>query len=974
MQDEGSSVKAEGIGDVIDRYTLVQEIGRGGMGVVWMAQQEEPVRRKVALKVIKLGMDTKEVVARFEAERQALALMNHPHIAKVFDGGATGTGRPYFVMELVDGAPITEYCDRVKLGLRDRLELFKKVCEAIQHAHLKGIIHRDIKPSNVLVAMHDDVPVPKVIDFGIAKATSAELSQKSMFTQHGQIVGTLEYMAPEQTEMFGVDIDTRADVYALGALLYEMLSGATLFDLPKLLETGYDELLRTIREVDPVRPSTRICTLGDSATAIALNRHANVEGLRKRLRGDLDWIVTRALEKDRTRRYETPNSLAADIARYLNNESVEAHPPSAFYRLHKFVRRRKKTVVAAATILLLLIGGSTGTGVGWWKTSKANKALDVALEEKTEALRNEEAQRTLADINEKRARAAEAEAIQEAKRATNAEAEATKRAEEREQVATFQAEQLQGIDPELMGIRLRRSLLEPVPEEQRRALEQSLVGINFTTIALETLRENLFGRTVQAIDSQFAEQPLVQAQLLQTIADTLFALGLLEEATDPQERALSIRRMALGDEHPDTLVSINNMGILLRGQGKLPEAEPYHREALETSRRTLGEEAPLTLGCMNNMGLLFQSQGKLSEAEPYYRKALEARRRTLGDEHPETLASISNLGVLLLDQGKLSEAESYYREALEASRRTQGDEHLDTLGCIQGMGILLRNQGKLSEAEPYYREALKTARRTLGDEHPLTLRSINNLGLLLQYQGKLSEAEPYCREALEARRRILGDEHPYSLVSINNLGLLLYKQGRLSEAEPYYREAIKAARRTLGDKHRYTVGFNSNLGLLLQDQLDRSRRAVANEPSQELALAQALADNAAHMVLQGEFVKAESFIAEALELLKGLEANPTMRSTRLRSQLALIIAKRGRFEEAEALVIECVQRVLRSDELRSWEDTDGIDAGVEIFEDVIELYDGWHTARPAEGHDEEAETWRGKLEAWIKERITDSEE
>jgi eukaryotic-like serine/threonine-protein kinase len=345
-------------GDKIGRYKLLQQIGEGGCGVVYMAEQEEPVRRRVALKVIKLGMDTKSVIARFEAERQALALMDHPNIAKVLDAGATETGRPFFVMELVRGIKITDYCDQNKLSTTERLGLFTQVCNAIQHAHQKGIIHRDIKPSNILVTLHDGVPVPKVIDFGIAKATQGRLTDQTLFTAFEQFIGTPAYMSPEQAEMSGLDIDTRSDIYALGVLLYELLTGAPPFDPKELLKAGLDELRRTIREKEPARPSTRLSTMLDAdLTAVAQRRHSEPPKLIHALRGDLDWIVMKSLEKDRTRRYETANGLAMDIQRYLTNEPIVARPPSTMYRFQKLVRRNR-TMFAAASVgaTALLIG------------------------------------------------------------------------------------------------------------------------------------------------------------------------------------------------------------------------------------------------------------------------------------------------------------------------------------------------------------------------------------------------------------------------------------------------------------------------------------------------------------------------------------------------------------------------------------------------------------------------------------------
>jgi len=369
---------SEGPGTQIGRYKLLEKIGEGGMAVVYMAEQKEPIRRKVALKIIKLGMDTKQVIARFEAERQALAMMDHPNIAKVLDAGATETGRPYFVMELVKGVSITEYCDKSKLSTRERLELFVQVCNAVQHAHQKGIIHRDIKPTNVMVTLHDGTAVPKVIDFGIAKATCQRLTEKTVFTRYAQMIGTPAYMSPEQAEMSGLDVDTRTDIYSLGVLLYELLTGTTPFDAERLRSAGYLEIQRIIREEEPTRPSTKLSALSDTLPGIAEQRGTTPVLLRRMLRGDLDWIVIKALEKDRTRRYETVNALVMDIQRHLRNEPVLAGSPGAVYRIQKFWRRHRVRIVAAVVAVVLLLGSAVGV-VAYLHSLKVKWARQEAL-------------------------------------------------------------------------------------------------------------------------------------------------------------------------------------------------------------------------------------------------------------------------------------------------------------------------------------------------------------------------------------------------------------------------------------------------------------------------------------------------------------------------------------------------------------------------------------------------------------------
>src|SRR3989475_1145254 len=426
----------QGPGTMIGRYKLLEKVGEGGFGTVYVAEQREPVKRRVALKIIKLGMDTKQVIARFEAERQALALMDHPNIAKVLEAAATDTGRPYFVMELVRGIKITDYCDQNNLSTRQRLDLFISVCQAIQHAHQKGIIHRDIKPSNILVTLHDGVPVPKVIDFGIAKATQGELTDKTVYTQLQEFIGTPAYMSPEQAEMSGLDIDTRADIYSLGVLLYELLTGKTPFDAQDLLEAGLEQMRRTIREKEPLRPSTRL-TQELTSKVESRNQKSEMDEASSRrllqirklielLRGDLDWIVMKCLEKDRTRRYDTANTLAADVQRYLNTEPVAARPPSQLYRFRKMVRRNKLAFGAASAVAAALV---IGLGLSAWLFLKEKEArlLSVSAQKAAEQARVSEA------VQRQQAQAGELKARNEAAKS--------------QQIAQFLKDMLNGVGP-----------------------------------------------------------------------------------------------------------------------------------------------------------------------------------------------------------------------------------------------------------------------------------------------------------------------------------------------------------------------------------------------------------------------------------------------------------------------------------------------------------------------------------------------
>ena len=776
----------EGPGTQLGPYRLLERLGEGGFGTVFLAEQEEPIVRRVAVKILKPGMDTQKVVTRFELERQALAMMDHPNIARVIDAGATPTGRPFFVMDLVVGAPISVYCDRNELSVEARLELFAQVCNAVQHAHTKGIIHRDIKPSNVLVSTHDGRSHAKVIDFGIAKAMADRPAGETLFTVDGAMIGTPEYMSPEQAEG-SLDIDTRTDVYSLGVLLYELLTGSTPFSTRELQAAGLAEVRRIIREVDPPKPSTRLGHSADTLATAAAKRQTAPKRLSAIVRGELDWIVMRALEKDRQRRYPTANALAMDVQRYLGGEPVIAAPPGAAYRLGKFVRRHRGGVLAASAVAAALVVGAFAFA---WQAKVARGQRD---------------------------------------RAVAAEAQARKGAEELRKVSDFQAAMLAQVDPATAGRMLTKEVTEAfgkalaeagVPERARAVQVAGFSGqwsrVNATDAARNLIDLTILKPAVRAIDTRFADQPAVDAQLRQVLADLYKTLGLYKAAWPLQERAFETRRRVLGEEREETLRSLGAKGDLLRAQGKLAEAEPFLEDAMVRSRRVLGAEHPFTLVSMNNLGYTLHLQGRHAEAEPLCREALGKMRRVLGEDHRETLATQGNLALVLQALGRLEEAEAVYRDSLGRHRRALGEEAPETGVAVSNLGYLLIAQGRFVEAEPLVREALETSRRVLGEEHPDTIVAINNLGYVLQYQGKLAEAEPYQREAVEKNRRAVGADHPNTLAAMNNLALLLQDLNKYDEAERLLREALAARRRVLGEEHPDTIATLGNLGRFLQ--------------------------------------------------------------------------------------------------------------------------------------------------------------
>ena len=658
------------------------------MGEVWLAEQLRPVRRQVAIKIVKAGMDSAQVVARFEAERQALAVMDHPAIAKVFDGGTTPEGRPYFAMEYCRGEAITAYCDRQRLSVRERLEIFIELCDGIQHAHQKGIIHRDLKPSNVLVTAVDDRHVPRIIDFGIAKAISQPLTERPLYTEVGGFIGTPEYMSPEQAELTPLDVDTRSDVYSLGVMLYELLVGTLPLDGPTLRREGFDEIRRAIREDDPVRPSTRLPHVAQSIT-VAERRRMPLRKLVSVLRGDLDWITMKALEKDRTRRYQTANALALDIRHHLANEPVSAGPPSAAYWTRKFVRRHRVGVSAAAALVLVLI---VFAGVMTIQAGRIARERDRANDEAAVA-------RTVSNFLVGLFRVSDP-------------------SEARGESLTAREVLDRG------AVQLRDSLRDQ-PEVHARL--QATIGQVYTSLGLYAEAQPLLERALDDQRRLLGEASPVTLTTANDLANVYWYQSKFADAEALYRTVIDLRARALGPEHADTLKTRFDFASVYAQQKQWDKFEPLATETLATQRRVLGNTHPDTIASINNLASAYAQQGRYDEALPITLEVVAARRRLLGERHPQTLTALHNLGFLYGRMGRNDEAERLLISVAEQRRRVLGGNHPSTLGTLRVLGDFFINVGRPLDAEPVLLESYAGSVARYGADHPNTQRLVRLL-------------------------------------------------------------------------------------------------------------------------------------------------------------------------------------------------------------------------------------------------------
>jgi serine/threonine protein kinase/tetratricopeptide (TPR) repeat protein len=857
------------------RYILLEVIGEGGMGTVWMAQQNEPVKRIVAVKLIKPGMDSKLFLARFEAERQALALMDHPNIARVLDAGVAADGRPFFVMDLVKGEPITHFCDGRKFTPRERLELFVPVCQAIQHAHQKGIIHRDIKPSNVLVVLQDGRAVPKVIDFGVAKAIGQPLTELSLNTSFGTVIGTPQYMSPEQATFNNLDVDTRSDLYSLGVLLYELLAGSPPFAKEDLEKAGVLEMLRVVREDEPPRPSTKLST-ADALPSLAANRSTEPRKLMGILRNELDWIVLKALEKDRTRRYETANGFAADIQRYLSGEQVLAVPPSVGYRLRKFLRKHRGPAIAATLMAILLLAGVT---VSSWQTVRAIRAEEKAL------LAADEARQ--AQLAEAKRAEGERDAKQLALEAAQAEKKALVQANKR----------LAQIEK---GYIILASIFSDLDIRKIRA----------DTTPLEVVLGHRLAKVAWELEDDAIGDILVVANLQNRLGITLLSLEFPSDAQMLFNKAYETRRILLGEDNHDTLACLNNLADCYLVTGKSNLARPIFEKIYACRKAKQGADHNDTLSALNNLAGCYRSMGMADRAIPLMEEVVKSRIALQGKQHPKTLEVLSNLAMIYHSAGKFDQALALCEETYNLMR-VSPTEHPNLLSTMHNLAVCYKAKGRFELALPLLEETYKRTKSRFGAEHYQTLNCYNSLATCYQDTGRLDLAVPLYEEILKIRKQKQGTDHPDTLFSCATLAIGYHSSGKAELAFPLYLEAAKGMEKR-GFQHEYAGRLVKVLiNFLLQrqqfDDAETWRRkwiAVVKDRSGADSIAYAVELSELghyHFMPQRKWSDTENVLRESLAIREMKEPD-AWNTFYIRSLLGQSLLDQEKYVEAEPLL------------------------------------------------------------------------
>ncbi|HVJ82140.1 MAG TPA: serine/threonine-protein kinase, partial [Planctomycetia bacterium] len=871
---------------IAGRYTLAEVIGEGGMGSVYLARQTEPVKRQVALKLIRTGMDSAAVNRRFEAERQALAVMDHPNIARIYDGGLTPTGQPFFVMELVPGVPITRYCDERRLDIRARLALFVTTCQAVQHAHQKGIIHRDLKPANVLVAEVDGRPVPKVIDFGVAKATEQKLTDTSI-ADLGLIIGTPAYMSPEQADPSSADVDTRTDVYALGVILYELLTGAPPFDVRRFRRGAILEMLRMVREEEPPRPSTKLST-SEALPSVAANRSIEPAKLSRSLRGDLDVVVMKALEKDRARRYETAAAFARDVERYLADEVVEARPPSAAYRLSKFLRRNKATVTATGLVVLAIIGGMVGTTLGMVRA----KAAETLAKERLEDVVKER------DLKE----AARKDAVA---------------------IVDFLSSVFKSPSPhrdgrtitmaENLDAAAKRLDEDLAAQPAERANLRASLAVSYRALGLPHQAIPLEQRVLEYYRGALGPEDPKTLRAMNNLIMAYYSADRREEGMKLADESLTLRRKVDGPEHEDTIRAMIHLAAFKLASGRAAEALALRQEALALSKKVIGPEHEDTITATSDLSLSFHAAGKFDESLKLQEEVVALRRKTLGPEHLDTFRGLYNLAATLADLGRKEEALKLLEEVLAQFRKRLGPDHHDTLIALQRLATVYDAIGRQEDALKLREETLAVRLRTSGPEHTSTLMAMGNLAASYLAAFRREEALKLQEEVLRQRRKLSGPDHPETLVAINNLAVTYSELGRAAEALALReKELVPGKRKLFGAEHPETIVAMFVLALsynesgrfpegaaLLKQALQVGRKRL---PQGHLITGQILSMLGYAELKAGSPTDAEPHLREALAILE--KTGPkTLFLPFCRSDLAAVLLRRKEYPEAEKLLL-----------------------------------------------------------------------
>ncbi len=958
----------------IGGYRILDELGAGGMGVVYLAEQEQP-HRQVALKVIRLGWEAEKLLKRFEQEAEVLGRLEHPGIARIYEAGVDkapdGRRIPFFAMELVDGEPLTEYADRLKLGTRQRLELVSRICDAVQHAHGKGVIHRDLKPGNILVTRDGQ---PKILDFGVARSTDSDIQVTTIQTDVGQLIGTVPYMSPEQISGDPTDLDTRSDVYALGVISYELLAGRLPYELQKKM---IHEAARIIREDDPTPLST-------------INRV---------FRGDVETIVGKSLAKEKDRRYQTASALGADIRRYLNDQPIAARPPSTVYQVKKFARRNKGLVAGLAASFVLLVAGVIVSTI-FAISATQQRAIAV------EALGQAEAEQERAELAEERA-------VAEAERATLEAERATLEAAKAERTSEFLTSILESVDPTVAAGR-DTELLEDILSNATERIDTELsdqpeieisvrdtIGGTYRMITKFEESEEQLLLAVERARAELSPEDVLYSTTINNLAVLYSDQGRHEEALEFYLEALELRTRFLGREHAETLTTISNIALCYSDLGRLDEAEALYEEALplreigladdpaassellagagvffylrgdydravelltgayDVRREAFGEEHPFTLRSMIDIAVVKENLGQTEEAEELYVRAVDRVVATYGPEHPTTMLAKTNYANLLSRQQRFDEAIPLLKESVEVRSRTLGAEHDDTLVSRNSLLVAYMRQGNWDAAKPLGREITEIYLRTLGEDHPDTLISMNNLAWVERYSDNPEGAEELFRTVIERHRKILNHENLNRLNPIVSLAGLLRSQERHEETIELYLEVYEVQRGILGVEHRntYTTAYNYASSLRNTEREDEVRvfwqehieQMESIEESQDTPLLGSSYSQLGSSCLKLDlFVEAEQAFRECYRIRDELEIEGDQRAIFVRSAIGAALTGQGRHEEAEAELLAAYEAIMAEEEPN------------EAFRDrtierIVSLYESWE--KPAE-----AQVWASKAE------------